>query len=198
MRRGHRRGSRAAPAVRAGRAHDQRRDRSLGRAHLERRRRGRRLRRLPQRRAARQADLAGYIAGNLAPATPYTFTVRARDRRGQPDHRLARRSRSRRSPPIPTTGDAYAFLLATVDSSFQDLQRHVIQIGTISPTYFEVLRDGTIGGKDDPLVTGWARLHGVKVEPRFHTEDPTTQHALLSDPGRRAPRSRRASPRSAR
>jgi spore germination protein len=45
-----------------------------------------------------------------------------------------------------------------------------------------VLRDGTIGGKDDPLVTSWARLHGVKVEPRFHTEDPTTQHSLLADP----------------
>jgi spore germination protein len=45
-----------------------------------------------------------------------------------------------------------------------------------------VLRDGTIGGKDDPLVTRWARLHGVRVEPRFHTEDPTTQHSLLADP----------------
>jgi spore germination protein len=63
-----------------------------------------------------------------------------------------------------------------------DLQRHVAQIGTVAPTYYEVLRDGTIGGKDDPLVTRWARLHGVRVEPRFHTEDPTTQHSLLADP----------------
>ena len=84
--------------------------------------------------------------------------------------------------PIPTAGIAYGFLLATVDSSFLDLQRHVAQIGTVAPTYYEVLRDGSIGGKDDPLVTRWARLHGIKVEPRFHTEDPTTQHSLLADP----------------
>jgi spore germination protein YaaH/chitodextrinase len=124
---------------------------------------------------------AGFIAGNLAPATPYTFTVRARDRAGNLTADSLPLTVSTLAP-IPTTGTSYAFLLATVDSSFQDLQRHVAQIGTVSPTYFEVLRDGTIGGKDDPLVTGWARLHGVKVEPRFHTEDPTTQHGLLSDP----------------
>jgi spore germination protein YaaH/chitodextrinase len=124
---------------------------------------------------------AGFLAGNLAPATPYTFTVRARDRAGN----LTTDSQPltvTTLAPIPTTGVAYAFLLATVDSSFLDLQRHVAQIGTVAPTYYEVLRNGSIGGKDDPLVTRWARLHGVRVEPRFHTEDPTTQHSLLADP----------------
>ena len=128
---------------------------------------------------------AGFVAGNLAPATPYTFTVRARDRAGNLTADSAPLTVSTLAP-IPTAGIAYGFLLATVDSSFLDLQRHVAQIGTVAPTYYEVLRDGTIGGKDDPLVTGWARLHGVKVEPRFHTEDATTQHALLADPVRSA------------
>jgi spore germination protein YaaH len=124
---------------------------------------------------------AGFVAGNLAPATPYAFTVRARDRAGTltaESHVLTVTTLA----PIPTTGTAYAFLLATVDSSFLDLQRHSAQIGTVAPTYYEVLRDGSIGGKDDPLVTRWARLRGIKVEPRFHTEDPTTQHSLIADP----------------
>ncbi|MDX6569756.1 MAG: hypothetical protein QOH15_2334 [Gaiellales bacterium] len=124
---------------------------------------------------------AGFIAGNLAPATPYTFTVRARDRAGTLTADSVPLTVTTLAP-IPTAGIAYGFLLATVDSSFLDLQRHVAQIGTVSPTYYEVQRDGSIGGKDDPLVTRWARLHGVRVEPRFHTEDPTTQHALLADP----------------
>jgi spore germination protein YaaH/chitodextrinase len=128
---------------------------------------------------------AGFVAGNLAPATPYTFTVRARDRAGTLTADSLPLTVSTLAP-IPTTGVAYGFLLATVDSSFLDLQRHVAQIGTIAPTYYEVLRDGSIGGKDDPLVTRWARLHGIKVEPRFHTEDPTTQHSLLADPARNA------------
>jgi chitodextrinase len=124
---------------------------------------------------------AGFVAGNLAPATPYTFTVRARDRAGTLTTDSLPLTVSTLAP-IPTAGIAYGFLLATVDSSFLDLQRHVAQVGTVAPTYYEVLRDGSIGGKDDPLVTRWARLHGIKVEPRFHTEDPTTQHSLLADP----------------
>jgi spore germination protein YaaH len=123
----------------------------------------------------------GYLATNLAAATPYTFTVRARDHAGNLTTDSLPLSVST-IPPIPATGDAYAFLLATVDSSFVDLQNHYMQIGTVSPTYFEVQRDGSISGKDDPLVTRWARLHGVRVEPRFHTEDPTTQHTLLTSP----------------
>jgi chitodextrinase len=124
---------------------------------------------------------AGFVAGNLAAATPYTFTVRARDRAGTLTADSQPLTVSTLAP-IPTAGIAYAFLLATVDASFLDLQRHVAQIGAVSPTYYEVLRDGSIGGKDDPLVTRWARLHGIRVEPRFHTEDPTTQHSLLADP----------------
>ena len=45
--------------------------------------------------------------------------------------------------PIPTAGIAYGFLLATVDSSFLDLQRHVASVGTVAPTYYDVLRDGS-------------------------------------------------------
>jgi spore germination protein YaaH len=124
---------------------------------------------------------AGFLATSLAAATPYTFTVRARDRAGNLTTDSVPLTVST-VPPLPATGDAYAFLLATVDSSFRDLQAHYQQIGTISPTYFEVMRNGSISGQDDPLVTRWARLHGVRVEPRFHSEDPTTLHQILSSP----------------
>jgi chitodextrinase len=124
---------------------------------------------------------AGFVASSLAAATPYSFTVRARDRAGTLTADSAPLTVSTLAP-LPATGDAYAFLLATVDASFRDLQAHYMQIGTISPTYFEVNHDGSIGGQDDGLVTGWARLHGVRVEPRFHSEDPATLHALLSSP----------------
>ena len=40
-------------------------------------------------------------------------------------------------PPAATQGRAHAFLLATTDESFRDLQRHYRQIGTVYPTYFE-------------------------------------------------------------
>jgi spore germination protein YaaH/chitodextrinase len=123
----------------------------------------------------------GFLATSLGAATAYTFTVRARDGAGNLTADSAPISVTT-LPPIPSTGDAYAFLLATVDSSCRDLQAHYTQIGTIAPTYFEVLTNGVIGGQDDPLVTHWAQLHGVAVEPRFHSEDPAVIHGLLTDP----------------
>ena len=40
-------------------------------------------------------------------------------------------------------------------------------------------------GKDDPLVTSWAKLRRLPVMPRFNCQHPDTLHRILSDPAAR-------------
>ena len=77
-------------------------------------------------------------------------------------------------------------MLATTGASFEDLQRHYMQIAVVSPTYFHLGPDLAILGQDDPLVTGWARLRGIDVEPRVESQDPAILHALLSSAANRS------------
>ena len=78
--------------------------------------------------------------------------------------------------PGATQGRAHAFLLATTDESFRDLQRNYRQIGTVYPTYFECrAADGVIIGREDPLITSWSRLRGIRVLPRFSARPPCTR-----------------------
>ena len=132
----------------------------------------------------------GFVAKNLAPATEYSFTVIARDR--------ARHFSAHSAPltvttalPIPATGPAYAYLLASTDASFHDFQANYRQVETVSPTYFDINRNGTIRGADDPLITSWARLRGVRLEPRFNTQDPVTQAQILPNATKRTALARR-------
>ncbi len=101
-----------------------------------------------------------------------------------------------RAAPLPATGPAYAYMLATTSASFQDLQAHYRQIATLSPTYYHVDRNLSISGQDDPLVTGWARLRGIAVEPRIETQDADDAARAARERCRTATRSSRASPRS--
>jgi spore germination protein YaaH len=119
----------------------------------------------------------GYLARNLAPATPYHFTVAAIDGGGHrsPDAALDTATQA----PLPATGPAYAYMLATTGASFEDMQRHYRQIAVVSPTYYHLGTDLAILGQDDPLVTGWARLRGIAVEPRVESQDPAILHTLL-------------------
>ncbi len=118
---------------------------------------------------------------NLAPATTYKLAVAAVDRRGFLGG-MARAISVTTAMPPPTDGRAHAFLLATTDASFHDLQRHYRQIGTIFPTYYECRSgDGAILGVDDPLVTGWAKLRRIKVLPRFDCQRPSTLNRILND-----------------
>ena len=55
---------------------------------------------------------------------------------GPPRRRLRRRPRCHRR----RGASLHAFLLATTDESFRDLQRHYQQIGTVYPTYFDCRR----------------------------------------------------------
>jgi spore germination protein YaaH len=129
-------------------------------------------------RSARDAD--------LAPATRYRFSVAAIDTQGYmgPSTRMASVSTAR---PDPTLGRAHAFLLASTGESFRDLQRHYRQVGTVYPTYFECEKTrGALVGRDDPLVTRWAQLRGIRVLPRFDCQKPAALHLILTDPAVRA------------
>jgi spore germination protein YaaH len=130
-----------------------------------------------------QPATTGFLARNLAPATPYHFTVAAIDGGGHrsPDSALDTSTQA----PLPATGPAYAYMLATTGKSFDDLQRHYRQVAIVSPTYYQVAPNLSITGKDDPLVTGWARLRGIKIEPRVETQDTTTLHNLLTSAANR-------------
>ena len=76
-------------------------------------------------------------------------------------------------------------MLATTGESFEDMQRHYRQIAVVSPTYYWLGRDLSIAGQDDPLVTGWARLRGIVVEPRVESQDPAILHTLLASAANR-------------
>ncbi len=93
------------------------------------------LRRLPQRRPARAARRrpASSRAASRRP-TPYRFTVAAIDGAGHrsPDGVLDTATLA----PLPATGPAYAYMLASTGKSFEDLQRHYRQIAVVSPTYY--------------------------------------------------------------
>jgi spore germination protein YaaH len=130
-----------------------------------------------------QPASTGFLARNLAPATPYRFTVAAIDGGGHrsPDSALDTTTQA----PLPATGPAYAYMLASTGKSFEDMQRHYRQIAVVSPTYYHVVSNLSIAGQDDPLVTGWARMRGISVEPRVETQDPTILHNLLTSASNR-------------
>src|SRR6185312_6024349 len=82
---------------------------------------------------------ASYVASNLAPGKSYTFNVQAVDSRAQLSP-LSAPASATTAPPVPTTGSAHAYLLATTDQSFHDLQAHYTNIGVLHPTYFQCNR----------------------------------------------------------
>ena len=115
---------------------------------------------------------------NLAAATAYSFAVAAVDTQGY-EGRASAPAAVRTAMPPPTRGRVHAFLLATTDQSFADLQAHYMQIGTVYPTYLQCLSGGGIGGRDDPLVTNWAKLRRIRVLPRLDCQSPS---AAARDP----------------
>ena len=131
-----------------------------------------------------QPHSTGFLASHLAPATPYSFTVIAID--GGAHRSAAGGVDITTQAPLPATGPAYAYMLATTGASFDDLQRHYMQIAAVSPTYFHLGPDLAILGQDDPLVTGWARLRGIDVEPRVESQDPAILHTLLTSDANRS------------
>jgi spore germination protein YaaH len=121
---------------------------------------------------------------NLAPSTTYTFTVVAVDGLGYLSDRSAPVA-VRTVDPVPTSGHAYAFLLASTGRSFTDLQAHYQQIGTVSPTYYDCDPAAELTGGEDHLVTGWAQARHVRVLPRFNCQRSDVLDRILNDPSLR-------------
>ncbi len=86
------------------------------------------------------------------------------------------------SNPPPTHGNVQAFLLASTDQSFFDLEAHYQQVGVVYPTYFSCGPGGTVTGSDWPLVTGWARARQVAVMPRLNCQNPVDEDQILNEP----------------
>ena len=134
------------------------------------------------------AQVAGpsYVASNLAPGQSYTFNVQAVDSRSQMSG-LSAPASATTAPPVPSTGSAHAYLLATTDQSFVDFQAHYRSIGVVHPTYFQCNRDtSAIEGRDDPLVTQWAQARNVRVLARFDCQSASAIDRILNDPATRA------------
>ena len=134
-------------------------------------------------RVVGQTTGTAYVVGNLAPGTGYSFTAVAVDSLGYSSPESGAVTATTDAP-TKSTGSVHAFLLASTGASFRDLQAHYQQIGTIYPTYYDCLGNGTFVGHDDPLVTAWSRLRGIRVEARFNCQSTATLHALLADPAR--------------
>jgi spore germination protein YaaH len=129
-----------------------------------------------------QTSATGMTLWSLAPSTTYHVTVVAVDSLGAisgPSPPLAIQT----APPIQTHGSAQAFLLASTDQSFDDLQAHYQQIGVVYPTYFNCGPGGAVNGADDPLITGWSRARGVAVMPRLNCQNPADEEQALNEPG---------------
>ncbi|WP_411278324.1 glycosyl hydrolase family 18 protein, partial [Gaiella sp.] len=47
--------------------------------------------------------------------------------------------------------------------------------------YFDCVSDGSFRGRDDPLVTGWARLRGIRVHARWNCQSTATLTRILRD-----------------
>lgn len=135
-------------------------------------------------RMVRQVQGTSYRLTNLAAESSHALTVVAVDGLGYvsaPSEPLAAST----GRPQQSSGRAHAFLLATTGRSFEDFRAHYRQIGTVHPTYFDCTPGAEIAGKDDPLVTGWARQRGVRVLARFNCQRGTVLNRILREPALR-------------
>jgi len=128
-----------------------------------------------------QTSATGMGLDSLAPATGYKVTVVAVDSLGAISAPTAPLS-FQTAEPTPTHGHVQAFLLASTDQSFFDLEAHYQQIGVVYPTYFDCGVAGAVTGSDYPLVTGWAEARGIEVMPRLNCQNPTDEDEILNEP----------------
>ena len=128
-----------------------------------------------------------FTAVALAAATRYVFSVQARDVSGRlSDPALLEVTTS--APP-QTVGSLHAHVLTSDSASIADFQAHYRQVGWVYLTDYDVLTDAfggpRITGTSSAGVARWAQRRGIKVLPRFHSEDTGVLHAVLADPAHR-------------
>jgi len=137
-------------------------------------------------RVDRDGAVVGQVSGTsmtltgLAYSTTYTLRVVAVDH----EEAISAESapiQATTAPPPQSTGGVYAFMLAT-DESFDDLEAHYQEIGTVAPTYFDCSSTDTLTGSDDPLMTSWAQAHGVHVMPRVNCQTSSVVDTILNNP----------------
>lgn len=132
-------------------------------------------------RIVRQVQGTSFRLTNLAANTSHSLTVVAVDSLGYlsaPSEPLAVTT----TRPEQSAGRVHAFLLASTDRSFEDFRAHYRQIGTVHPTYFDCSRTAALTGRDDPLISGWARERGVRVLPRFNCQRGDVLNRILREP----------------
>jgi spore germination protein YaaH len=130
-----------------------------------------------------------YTATGLAASTTYVFTVQARDAGGQLS--LPATLTVDTSNPVQSTGKLHAHLLSSDGTaSFADFQAHYTQIGWVYLTDYEVVVDGDgsaqVTGTYSAAIAHWAQARGIKVLPRFHSENTNVLHAVLANPDNRS------------
>ncbi len=133
----------------------------------------------------KQVNGTSLLLGNLASSTRYAISVVAIDSLGYTSAPSAAVTASTQDP-VPTTGTAHAYLLATTDQSFADFRAHYREIGYVYPTDYECDAGAALTGHDDPLVTHWALARKVRVMPRVNCQRTGVIHTILTDPATRA------------
>jgi spore germination protein YaaH len=129
----------------------------------------------------KQVQGTTHVIGNLAPSTDYRIQVVAIDALGRTSAPSATVT-AHTQDPVPTSGHAHAYLLASTDQSFEDFRAHYRQIAAVYPTYFDCRSsDLALVGTDDPLVTRWAQARKVLVMPRINCQGATKVHRILTD-----------------
>lgn len=128
-----------------------------------------------------QTALPEMTLTSLAPSSAYRLTVEAVDSLGAISP-LTPPLQIETADPTPTHGNVQAFLLASTDQSFDDLQAHYQQVGVVYPTYFNCGRQGAVTGANDPLVTGWALARQIEVMPRLNCQEPGDEDEILNEP----------------
>lgn len=124
-----------------------------------------------------------FVASRLAPDADYVFSVRARDRAGLLGPAATIAVHTLR--PGQANGRLHAYELASDGASFASLDRNYRTISWVYPTTYEVRTDAQgmplVDGTLNQTLRRFAELRGVKVLPRFHSEDPTVLRALLTN-----------------
>jgi spore germination protein YaaH len=121
------------------------------------------------------------LVTGLEAGTAYRIEVQTFDSRGEASP-LSAPLNLTLAPPVPTAGHGRAFLLASTDRSFEDLQANYMKIGRVYPTYYDCAPDGTFLGKDDPRITRWAQARRIQVLPRINCQRTAVQHRIFTDP----------------